>query len=127
MSFLTSLRPAMRSAAPLARRNFSSTPSSKLARLTIVGNLGAEPEDAETPNGQKFVKYVVGTSFGNKENRQTSWFRVASFQPEGPARDFLLSLPKGSQVYVEGDASMRTFDDADGKRQSTLNIVQRKW
>jgi single-stranded DNA-binding protein len=29
-------------------------------------------------------------------------------------------------VYVEGDAAMRSYEDADGKRQSALSIVQRK-
>jgi single-stranded DNA-binding protein len=28
-------------------------------------------------------------------------------------------------VYVEGDASMRVYEDAEGKKQSSLNIVQR--
>lgn len=29
-------------------------------------------------------------------------------------------------MYLEGDASMRVFDDADGKKQTALNIVQTK-
>lgn len=29
-------------------------------------------------------------------------------------------------VYLEGDASMRTYDDSDGKKQTSLNIVQTK-
>ena len=29
-------------------------------------------------------------------------------------------------VYLEGDASMRTYDDAEGKRQSSLSLVQTK-
>lgn len=28
-------------------------------------------------------------------------------------------------VYIEGDASVRVYEDAEGKRQSSLNIVQR--
>ena len=29
-------------------------------------------------------------------------------------------------VYLEGDATMRTYDDADGKKQSSLSLVQTK-
>jgi single-stranded DNA-binding protein len=29
-------------------------------------------------------------------------------------------------VYLEGDATMRTYDDAEGKKQSSLNLVQTK-
>lgn len=93
MSFLSSsLR---RSAVPaLSHRAFSTTRPSQLARLTLVGRLGADPELVETGKGQ-VVRYVVGTSHGPKDNRQTSWFRVASFAPEGPPRDYVLGLSKG--------------------------------
>ena len=62
--------------------------------MTLVGRLGADPELSETGKGH-IVKYVVGTSYGPKENRQTSWFRVASFAPEGPQRDLVMGLSKG--------------------------------
>jgi single-stranded DNA-binding protein len=63
--------------------------------MTLVGRLGADPELAETGKGQ-LIKYVVGTSHGPKDNRQTSWFRVASFAPEGSAqRDYVMGLSKG--------------------------------
>ncbi|KAK4939269.1 ssDNA-binding protein, mitochondrial [Elasticomyces elasticus] len=124
MSFLVS--PARRSAVSgLTHRAFSTSRPSQLARLTLVGRLGADPELVETGKGQ-LVRYVVGTSFGPKDNRQTSWFRVASFAPEGPARDYVMGLNKGTLVYLEGDATMRTFEDSDGKKQSALNVVQTK-
>ena len=75
-------------------RAFSTTRPAHLARLTLVGRLGADPELQETSKGH-IVKYVVGTSYGPKEDRQTSWFRVASFAPEGPARDYVMGLSKG--------------------------------
>lgn len=94
--------------------------------MTLVGRLGADPELAETGKGQ-VIKYVVGTSYGPRDNRQTSWFRVASFAQEGtPQRDLVMGLSKGTLVYLEGDATMRTYDDADGKKQSSLSLVQTK-
>lgn len=73
------------------------------------------------------IKYVVGSSYGPKDNKQTSWFRVASFAPHGsPSRDYLMGLQKGTLVYLEGDATMRTYEDADGKKQSSLSLVQTK-
>jgi hypothetical protein len=94
MSFL--LTPARRmgsGVSTLSSRAFSTTRPSQLARMTLVGRLGADPEIAETGKGD-IIKYVVGTSHGPKENRQTSWFRVASFA-EGPARDYVMGLTKG--------------------------------
>ncbi|KAJ9612151.1 ssDNA-binding protein, mitochondrial [Cladophialophora chaetospira] len=126
MSFLLTPARRMTSAVPsISARTFATTRPSQLARLTLVGRLGADPELTDTGKGQ-IIKYVVGTSYGPKENRQTSWFRVASFAPEGAQRDYVMGLSKGTLVYLEGDATMRTYDDADGKKQSSLSLVQTK-
>ncbi|KAI9826653.1 MAG: ssDNA-binding protein, mitochondrial [Thelocarpon impressellum] len=106
-------------------RAFSSTPCAMVAKISIVGRLAAEPELQPTASGNDVVKYAVGTSYGPRDNRQTSWFRVASFEAEGPRRDYLLGLQKGTLVYVDGEASMRTFEDKEGQTRSALNIVQR--
>lgn len=84
-----------RAAVPaLTARSFSSSPAHSFARITITGRLAAEPELSSTSTGE-IVKYAIGTSTGSKENRQTSWFRIASFAPDSPARAYLLGLPKG--------------------------------
>ncbi|KAK1144582.1 ssDNA-binding protein, mitochondrial [Aspergillus melleus] len=126
-AFTSSLRPLVRAShgAALSARSFSSSSSRSAARMIITGRLGGEPELQATSTGQDVIKYAVGSSYGPRDNRQTSWFRVASFVPEGPQRDYLLGLPKGTLVFVEGDASMRQYEDAEGKKQSALNIVQR--
>jgi Single-strand binding protein family len=87
--------PLLSSSATLARA-FSTSRPSQLARLTLVGRLGADPEITTTKNGSEVIKYVVGTSYGPRERRQTSWFRVACFAAQGtPARDKLIALSKG--------------------------------
>ena len=95
MSFLLTPAKRLTSAVPaVSSRAFSTTRPAQLARLTLVGRLGSDPELTETGKGQ-VIKYVVGTSYGPRDNRQTSWFRVASFAPEGPARDLVMGLSKG--------------------------------
>lgn len=96
MRGLTSFRPFSRSSGLLqsANRSFSSSASHSLARLTLIGHLGAEPELVTTSTGREVVRYVVATSRGPRDDRQTSWFRITSFS-EGPSRDHLLNLPKG--------------------------------
>lgn len=108
-------------------RAFSTSRSSQLARLTLVGRLGTDPEITTTSTGGEVIKYVVGTSYGPKENRQTSWFRVASFAPkESPVREKIMRLSKGTLVYLEGDATMRSYEDSQGRNQSQLSLVQTK-
>lgn len=78
-------------------RAFSTSPAHSLARMQIIGRLADQPELTPTSTGREMVRYALGVKSGPKnENgeRQTSWFRVASFT-EGPGRDVLLNLPKG--------------------------------
>lgn len=91
------LRPTLGLArtAASAARTFSSSASRSVARMIITGRLGAEPELSTTANGQEIIRYAVGSSHGPRDNRQTSWFRVGAFLPEGGQRDYILNLPKG--------------------------------
>ncbi|KAH7328491.1 putative ssDNA binding protein [Stachybotrys elegans] len=107
-----------------AARSFSTSSPRSIARIQIVGNLADTPELQATSTGREIVKFAVASNTGPKENRQTSWFRVTSFR-EGPTRDYLLSLPKGSLVFLEGDATMSTYQDANGQTRSSLSIVHR--
>ncbi|ELQ41888.1 hypothetical protein MCOR27_001342 [Pyricularia oryzae] len=111
--------------AALGARAFSSTTARPLAKITIIGNLADTPELQATSTGREVVRYAVASNTGPRDNRTTSWFNVTSFQPEGPARDYLQSLPKGTTIYLEGDASMKTYTDAEGKTKRSLSIVQR--
>ncbi|KAJ6132380.1 hypothetical protein N7471_007595 [Penicillium samsonianum] len=125
-AFLSSMRPAMRMvSAPQTARAFSSSPAHSVARLILTGRLGAEPELHATSSGQEIVKYNIATSYGKGDNRQTSWWRITNFVPEGSQRDFILGLQKGTLVYVEGEAKMATWEDSEGQNRSALNIVQR--
>lgn len=93
MSFL--LRPsAFASATRASTRAFSATSAAQVARMTVVGRLGAAPEEVSVAGDRTLVRYVVGTSYGKKGEQKTSWFRVASFV-EGAQKDYLLGVPKG--------------------------------
>ncbi|OTA59991.1 nucleic acid-binding protein [Hypoxylon sp. EC38] len=122
MSFLARRATA---AAPSLSRAFSASARRDIAKITLVGNLAATPELKATSTGRDVIEYAVASNSGPKDNRHTSWFRVAAFIEEGPRRDFLISLPKGSTVYVEGDAIMNSYNDPEGKPRSALNIYQR--
>ncbi|KAI9372531.1 hypothetical protein BJX61DRAFT_506961 [Aspergillus egyptiacus] len=128
-AFTSSLRPMLRTAAApraaLSARAFSASSSREAARITLTGRLGTEPEIRNTSTGSTLVRYIVATDHGPKDNRQVSWWRVSSFLPEGPQRDYVLNLPRGTLVYVEGEPSIKPYTDAEGRTTTTLNISQR--
>lgn len=89
-----------RSAASLptaaAKRTFTTTKPAQLARMTLVGRLGTDPEMSSTSNGGTVVRYAVASNHGTKDKPQTSWFKVAAFPPEGSGlKDYLMGLGKG--------------------------------
>ena len=126
--FTSTFRAAAR--APLSAnvfaRSFSSTRPSQIARMTVVGRLGVAPEEVTVSGDRTLVRYVVGTNYGKGEDKKTSWFRVASFV-QGAQKDFLMSVPKGSLLYVYADARMETYLDAEGNKKSNLSLVAREF
>lgn len=78
-----------------ATRAFSTTPRSQLARMQIIGRLGAAPEEVDTSTGRTMIRYSLASDYGPPDNRQTSWFRIAAFLEDGPRKNHLLGIPKG--------------------------------
>ncbi|KAG5952300.1 hypothetical protein E4U53_001192 [Claviceps sorghi] len=107
-----------------AARSFSTSSPRSVARISIIGNLADTPEVQATSSGGEVLRYAVASNSGPKDNRQTSWFRVTSFA-DGPRRDFMLSLTKGTMVLVEGDASISSYQDSNGQPRSGLSVIQR--
>ncbi|ORY16099.1 ssDNA binding protein-like protein, partial [Clohesyomyces aquaticus] len=107
-------------------RAFSSTSRAALARMSVVGRLGVSPEEVTTANDKSLVRFVIGSSYGKGEDRKTSWFKVASFV-QGNQKEYLLSLPKGSLIYVDADARMESYTDAEGAKRSNLSLIARNF
>lgn len=105
-------------------RAFSTSSPRGLARLSVIGNLADTPEVRTTQGGREYLRYAVATNSGPRENRRTSWFHITSFQ-EGPRREFMLSLPKGSMVHIDADASVSSFQDSEGQSRVNMSFIQR--
>lgn len=96
-------------------------------KVTLVGNLGRDPEIRHTNAGQKIVHLSVATSdtwkdkSGERQER-TEWHRVVVFNTN--LGDFAERfLKKGSKVYVEGALQTRRYTDASGQEKFTTEIV----
>ncbi|KAL0580790.1 ssDNA-binding protein, mitochondrial [Marasmius crinis-equi] len=97
----------------VSARAFSTTSrTADLARLTLIGRLGKDPEVKRTRNDIEFVTYTVATNAyapanegGERPPPRTSWHRVLSFA-DGSNR-YLKTLKKGALVYVEAGYELR--------------------
>ncbi len=96
-------------------------------KVTLVGNLGRDPEIRHTTSGQKIAHLSVATSdtwkdkSGERQER-TEWHRVVVFNAN--LADFAERfLKKGSKVYVEGALQTRKYADQTGQDRYTTEIV----
>jgi len=95
-------------------------------RVTLVGNLGQDPELKTTPSGQNVCQLRVATTETYKDRdgqkqEATEWHTVVVWgnQAEACGRH----LAKGRQVYVEGKIKTRKWTDKEGKERFTTEVV----
>ncbi|WP_018939099.1 MULTISPECIES: single-stranded DNA-binding protein [unclassified Thioalkalivibrio] len=96
-------------------------------KVILLGNLGADPEKRETPNGVTVTNLRLATSEqwtdknSGEKRENTEWHRVVMF---GRLADIAAQyLSKGSQVYVEGKIQTRKWQDQSGNDRYSTEVV----
>ena len=96
-------------------------------KAIIIGRLGRDPEVRYTPSGSAVANFSVATSeewkdkeTGEKRER-TEWHRIVAFNRLGEICGEYLS--KGRQVYIEGRIQTREWEDQNGVKRYTTEIV----
>jgi single-strand DNA-binding protein len=97
-----------------------------LNKVMIIGNLGKDPEMRYTPSGRPVTTFSVASSrswyTSNGERRtETEWFNIVAWS--NLAERCNQYLVKGQQVYIEGRLQTRHWEDDEGKRHSSVEIV----
>jgi single-strand DNA-binding protein len=95
-------------------------------KVILIGNLGANPEVKYLSNGTTVANFRMATTenWVNKSGEKTSmteWHRIVTF---GRLAEICGEyLNKGKQVYIEGRLRTRAWEDKDGNKRSTTEIV----
>ncbi len=99
--------------------------SRSVNKVILVGNLGRDAETKFTPSGASVTKFSVATTRSWKDQQtnewkeETNWTNVVAWRQENVAN----YLTKGKQVYVEGRLQTRSYDDKEGKKVYTTEVV----
>lgn len=97
-----------------------------LNKVMIIGHLGKDPEMRYTPSGRPVTTFNVAadhswnTSEGERRTK-TEWFTVVAWRNLAEICNQL--LVKGQQVYVEGRLQSRSWEDKEGKRHTSVEVV----
>lgn len=95
-------------------------------KITLIGNLGRDPELRYTPQGDAVCNFSVAVT-EKKKNKSgehekiTDWFRVTVWRKS--AENCSKYLTKGSSVFVEGTPSIETWTDRDGKTRTSFEVT----
>ncbi len=97
-----------------------------LNKVMIIGNLGRDPEMRYTPSGRPVTTFSVATSRSwntseGEKKIETEWFNVVAWS--SLAEICKQHLSKGQQVYIEGRLQTRHWDDAEGNKHNSVEIV----
>lgn len=99
---------------------------SSVNKVILVGRAGADPELKNISNDGKVVNFSLATSEsfkgkdGNKTEK-TEWHNIVAWGQL--AETISKYVTKGSQVYLEGKIQTRTWDDKDGNKKYTTEVV----
>ncbi len=95
-------------------------------KVILVGRLGRDPETRYTSSGQAVCNFTLATdeSFRDRSGerqKRTEWHRIVLW---GKLAEIAQQyLKKGALVYLEGRIQTRQWDDRDGNKRTTTEIV----
>ena len=95
-------------------------------KVILVGNLGADPDLRHTPSGDAVCELRLATNENwtdkaGQKQEHTEWHRIVVWGKT--AENCAKYLSKGRQVYVEGKLKTRSWDDKEGNKRYTTEIV----
>lgn len=95
-------------------------------KVTLIGNLGADPEVRKTANQQTVTQFSLATSESwiNKEGERqekTEWHRIVIWGKL--AETCAKHLAKGRQVFIEGRLQTRSWETEQGQKRFTTEVI----
>jgi single-strand DNA-binding protein len=90
-------------------------------RITVVGNVGQDPQLRYSPSGKPIVKFSVADTTGKDEHKRTVWHDVVAFDEQ--AENIAAQVSKGSRVVVTGRLNKEPFEGKDGVKRVSVEVV----
>lgn len=97
-----------------------------LNKVTLIGNLGKDPEIQTLEGEIKVAKFSLATSETYKDKAgqtqtETDWHNIVAWRSLADLASRYLS--KGSMIYLEGKLKNRSYTDKDGSKKFVTEII----
>jgi single-strand DNA-binding protein len=96
------------------------------AKMTLIGNVGRDPEVKTSASGVKFARFVVAINKISKGEKTTQWIDVVVFN-EKTCDVVETYIRKGTKVFVEGEPTVRAYAAKTGEAKAQLELVVGKF
>ena len=97
-----------------------------LNKVMVIGHLGKDPEMRYTPSGRPVTTFSIAVSRSwntadGERRSETEWFNIVSW---GNLAEICKQyLHKGQQVYIEGRLQTRYWEDKEGQKHTSVEVV----
>lgn len=97
-----------------------------LNKVMIIGHLGKDPEMRYTPSGRPVTTFTMAVSrtwnsADGERHNETEWFNIVAW---GNLAEICKQyLTKGQQVYIEGRLQTRRWEDKEGQKHTSVEVV----
>ena len=92
-----------------------------LNKVMLIGNVGRDPEVRDFEGGVRRANFTLATTEQFRDREQTEWHNIVAWRQLAELADKFIR--KGSQIYVEGRLTSRSWDGNDGVKHYTTEIV----
>lgn len=97
-----------------------------LNKVMLIGNVGKDPEVRHLENNLTYASFTLATTERYKDRSgelkdATEWHNVVCWRNLAELADKYIR--KGSQLYIEGKLKTRSWDDANGQKRYTTEIL----
>jgi len=99
-----------------------------LNKIMLIGNLGRDAETRFTTNNLSVTNFSMATTRGFKDKdgnwqNETTWHNLTGFNLSDYYKD---NLKKGKKFYIEGRISKRDYNDKDGNKRTSTDVIVEK-
>lgn len=89
-------------------------------QVTLVGNLGKDPEMSYTQEGTAFTKFSVAIEQGYGKQASTLWMNVTVW--DKMAENSAQYLSRGKKVLVQGSLTVQKYTDKNGVERQSIGV-----
>jgi len=97
-----------------------------LNKVTLIGNVGKDPEVTTFENNVKVARFTLATTETYKDDKgekhaDTEWHQIVFWRNMAEIAEKFIQ--KGSLVYIEGKIKTRNYDDKEGNKKYVTEII----